>query len=146
MLLLFDEMVADKRVPYSRDVVRRYKKNNADTDYLLIRTSEMINQIHTLCKQVGSAELIPLKLRDFNKQSKKSRYKVTTKDGKERISQYVYVSQNEKKSTWFDVYDLNKIRKLGCDTLAPLSEFEQQIEQSYRVGSNDNVVQGKFNY
>ena len=146
MLLLFDEMVADNRVPYSGDVVRRYRKNNADTDYLLIRTSEMINQIHTFCKQVGSAELIPLKLRDFNKQSKKSRYKVTTKDGKERISQYVYVGANDKKSTWFDVYDLNKIRKLGCDTLAPLSEFEKQIEQSYRVGNNDNVVQGKFNY
>ena len=87
-----------------------------------------------------------LKLRDFNKQAKKSRYKVTAKDGKERISQYVYISQNEKKSTWFDIYDLNKIRKLGCDTLAPLNDFEQQVEQSYRVGNNDNVVQGKFNY
>lgn len=146
MLLLFDEMVADNRVPYSGDVVRRYRKNNADIDYLLIRTSEMINQIHTFCRQVGSAELIPLKLRDFNKQAKKSRYKVATKDGKERISQYVYISQNEKKSTWFDIYDLNKIRKLGCDTLAPLNDFEQQVEQSYRVGNNDNVVQGKFNY
>lgn len=145
MLLLFDEMVADNRVPYASDVVRRYRKNNADTDYLLIRTSEMINQIHTFCKQVGSAELIPLKLRDFNKQAKKSRYKVTTKDGKERVSQYVYISQNEKKSTWFDVYDLNKIRKLGCDTLAPLNEFEQQVENTYRV-KEDNVVQGKFSY
>ena len=44
------------------------------------------------------------------------------------------------------MYDLNKIRKLGCDTLAPLNDFEQQVEQSYRVGNNDNVVQGKFNY
>lgn len=145
MLLLFDEMVADNRVPYSNDVVRRYKKNNADTDYLLIRTSEMINQIHTFCRQVGSAELIPLKLRDFNKQAKKSKYKVTTKDGKDRISQYVYTSPNDKKSTWFDVYNLNKIRKLGCDTLAPMNEFEQQVEQSYRT-KEDNVVQGRFNY
>lgn len=144
MLLLFDEMVADNRVPYSNDVVRRYKKNNADTDYLLIRTSEMINQIHTFCRQVGSAELIPLKLRDFNKQAKKSKYKSNV-DGKERISQYVYISQNEKKSTWFDVYDLNKIRKLGCDSLAPMNDFEQQVEQSYRV-KEDNVVQGRFNY
>lgn len=144
MLLLFDEMVADNRVPYSNDVVRRYKKNNADTDYLLIRTSEMINQIHTFCRQVGSAELIPLKLRDFNKQAKKSKYKSNV-DGKERISQYVYISQNEKKSTWFDVYDLSKIRKLGCDTLAPMNDFEQQIEQSYRI-KEDNVVQGRFNY
>ena len=144
MLLLFDEMVADNRVPYSNDVVRRYKKNNADTDYLLIRTSEMINQIHTFCRQVGSAELIPLKLRDFNKQAKKSKYK-TNVDGKERISQYVYTGPNDKKSTWFDVYDLNKIRKLGCDSLAPLNEFEQQIEQSYRT-KEDNVVQGRFNY
>lgn len=144
MLLLFDEMVADNRVPYSNDVVRRYKKNNADTDYLLIRTSEMINQIHTFCRQVGSAELIPLKLRDFNKQAKKSKYKSNV-DGKERISQYVYTGPNDKKSTWFDVYDLNKIRKLGCDTLAPLNDFEQQVEQSYRV-KEDNVVQGRFNY
>lgn len=145
MLLLFDEMVADNRVPCSEDVVRRYRKNNVDTYYLLIRTSEMINLIHSFCKQVGSAELIPLKLRDFNKQAKKSRYKVTTGDGKERISQYVYVGANDKKSTWFDIYDLNKIRKLGCDTLAPLSEFEQQVEQSYRI-KEDNVVQGRFNY
>lgn len=144
MLLLFDEMVADNRVPYSNDVVRRYKKNNVDTDYLLIRTSEMINQIHTFCRQVGSAELIPLKLRDFNKQAKKSKYK-TNVDGKERISQYVYTGPNDKKSTWFDVYDLNKIRKLGCDSLAPMNEFEQQVEQSYRV-KEDNVVQGRFNY
>lgn len=148
MLLLYNDMASNGRIPYFNDIVRRYKTTN----YLLIRTSEMITEIHEFCRRTGSAELIPLKVRDFNKQALKSKYKLKQVpiDGskRDRISVSVYSAVEQKnKSTWFDIYDLNKFRELGCDSLAPLNDNEvkvkNEVDKTYKINNiyNDDALQ-----
>ena len=148
MLLLYDDMAANGRIPYLNEIVRRYK----NTNYLLIRTSEMLTEIHEFCKRTGSAELIPLKVRDFNKQALKSKYKLkqVPVEGKirDRISTSVYSAiEQRNKSTWFDIYDLNKLRKLGCYSLAPLNDSEvklnNEVDKTYKINNiyNSNASQ-----
>ena len=134
MLLLFDDMICNQRVRNLRGVVHFNEKEGR----LYIRTTEMINQICTFCNQVGSAELIPLKARDFKKQASRAEYmlpyrkqiRFTTYDGSTQLK------------TWFEEYSINKIRALGCENIAPLSEFEEKYTQ--RQDATENFVQGEF--
>ena len=128
MLLLFDEMISNNRTRGIDNIVIKEK------DCVLIRTSEMINQIHEFCKNVGSAELIPLKLKDFKKQAKKSGYLTNGRKAKRINNNY-----GPSKVVQFDVYDISKLRALNVNSLAPLSEFERQIEESYKV---KNIYKG----
>lgn len=122
MILLFDEIVANivsrNNTPDPKDRTRldsliRFEEK----DYkLYIRTPEMINKIFEHCK-IGSAELIPLKLRDFKKQITKSGYMLKSK------KQFRLYGTDAR--SWYDEYSISKIRKLGCVNIAPLSEFEE---------------------
>ena len=132
MLLLFDEIVAniESRNEASLNSLFRFE----DKDYkLYIRTSEMINKIFEYCR-VGSAELIPLKLRDFKKQVTKSGYMLKNR------KQYRLPNSNSK--SWFEEYSISKIRKLGCVNLAPLSEFEEKYTQKQDVA--EQIIQEEF--
>lgn len=136
MLLLFDEMIADGRVRKFDDICKVVQNE------LYIKTSEMINLIHEHCYKVGSAELIPLKLRDFNKQSSKAGYLL--KGCKKQIKIYDSFN-NTSRPVWFERFNLKKVRDLGCMNIAPLSEFEERVELMHKVDlSNDELRQLGF--
>ena len=58
MLLLYNQMLEDGRAGLT-EVVKK------QGDGLYIKTSEMINEIFDFVNKTGSAEVIPLKLKDF---------------------------------------------------------------------------------
>lgn len=123
MLMLYDDMIENGRAYEPKDIIQDRG------DGLFIRTSEMINQIHMFVNQVGSAEVIPLKLRDFKKQAKKSGY---------LINNSCKVIKINGKTVRFDEYSKSRMRELGVDsivsrdiTLDEMSEKEQKVIQGY---------------
>jgi hypothetical protein len=125
MLSLFNTMIEDGRV-FEAEVDKIVKCRG---DGLFIKTSEMINQIHTFCNQVGSAELIPLKLKDFKKQAQKSGYL------KGSSTKSITVSG---KTVRFDEYDKQMFRGLRL--------FEIVDEEISEAGPEESkVIQGMFN-
>ena len=129
MLVLFDTMIENGEVN-TNDLIR------LNGDALYIKTSEMIDRIHLYCKKYGSADLIPLKARDFKKQAYKGGY-VYDNNYRKQIT-FTDTYQNVKKA-WFDRYSLKKVRELGCMSIAPLSEFEEKVEKI-----NNRPVQDNF--
>lgn len=134
MLLLFDDMIANQRVRNLPGVVKYEEKECR----LYIRTTEMINVIHEHCNRVGSAELIPLKSRDFKKQASRAGYMLPYRK-QFRFTAFDNVTQLK---NWFEEYSINKIRALGCENIAPLSEFEEKYTQ--RQDAAENFIQGEF--
>ena len=124
MLLLFDEMIADGRVRKADFICK------VTSDGLFIKNSEMINLIHEYCYKVGAAELIPLKLRDFNKQATKAGYML--KGMKKQIKIFDDFN-NTSRPIWFEKFSLKKVRDLGCFNIAPLSEFEERVQASRNI-------------
>lgn len=135
MLLLFDDMIANQRVRNLPGVVKFEEKECR----LYIRTTEMINVIHEHCNRVGSAELIPLKCRDFKKQASRAGYMLPYRK-QFRFTAFDNVTQLK---NWFEEYSINKIRDLGCENIAPLSEFEEKYTQK-QTDAEENYLQGEF--
>lgn len=73
MLILYNSMIEDERAIGYKDFIEEAGEG------VYIKTTEMLNQIHDFCNRIGSAEVIPLKLRDFKKQASKAGYIIGTK-------------------------------------------------------------------
>jgi len=110
MLVLYNNMIEDGRAyDYKNVVIDR-------ADGLFIRTSEMLNQIHMFVNQVGAAEVIPLKLRDFKKQAEKSGYFTKTAAKQIKI---------DRKPVRFDEYNKEKMRQLQMYSIVKPTEIEE---------------------
>ena len=72
----------------------------------------MINQIFNFINYTGSADVIPIKAKDFKKQASKAGY-IQCKDGK-IVSQTLRVidGSGDSKVIRFDAYDIDLINKL----------------------------------
>ena len=112
MLILYNEMIEDGRALEVDNVVV------SRGDGIFIKTSEMINQINIHVNQVN-ADLIPLKLKDFKKQAKKSGYLIGMSDKAICIN---------KKTIRFDTYDKELMQKLGLNLIAPPDFVEVEEE------------------
>lgn len=102
MLILYNEMIEDGRAIEPTDVI------HDRGDGIFIRTSEMLNQISAFVNSIGSADVTPLKLRDFKKQAIKSGYIIGVSDK--------LIKQN-KKVIRFDTYSKSKLRNLSLDAI-----------------------------
>ncbi len=122
MIILYNNMIEDGRAEFPEDVIRRVG------DSLYIRTSEMINQIHNFVNKVGSAEVIPLKNKDFKKQAKKAGYL------KEIGCKVIKVAN---KATRFDEYDIERIKELDVASIA-------EKDFTLVTGEESNVIKGVF--
>ena len=131
MLILFDNMIADGRVFDVDSLVF------VEGTGLYIRNSEMVTRIHEYCSKTGAAEIIPLKLRDFVKQITKSGY---MSKGERKQKRILYSDGIERK-TWFNKYDLARVRGLGCYNIAPLSEFEEKVLETHNIEPVEEVLQ-----
>ncbi|WP_271814212.1 CHC2 zinc finger domain-containing protein [Clostridium beijerinckii] len=120
MIILYNMMIEDGKANDVKDVVKETGEG------LYIRTSEMINQIFLFCKQYESADLIPLKLKDFKKQAQKAGY--ITKNSAKNF-------KIEGKSVKYDEYSKERMRGLNVDSIVepdrltevPLSPEEGKI-------------------
>lgn len=117
MLILYNDMIENGRAFNSDEVI----KNNRG-DGIFIKTSEMINQIQEHCSRVG-ADIIPLKLRDFKKQAQKAGYLKGVANKVVKLGL---------KSVRFDTYNMEKLRKLKVNSIAP-PEFEELSAEESKV-------------
>lgn len=124
MLVLYNNMIEDGRAYDSKNVVIDRG------DGLFIRTSEMINQICMFVNQVGSAEVIPLKLRDFKKQAMKSGYFIKSSAKQIKV---------ENKPIRFDEYSKERMRELKLDSIV-----EAELTEIPMTEQDNRVINGVF--
>lgn len=99
MLILYGQMLEDGRAG-STEVVKKLG------DGLYIKTSEMINEIFDFVNRTGSAEVVPLKLKDFKKQAAKAGYITGTgTTGK--------VIRQQGKTVRYDIYNIELMKELN---------------------------------
>ncbi|NFH91948.1 DNA primase [Clostridium botulinum] len=130
MLVLYNEMLQD---------VSYYCNENAiKSDYgkIYIRTQLIIDAIHKYIKDYQSADLVPLKIRDFKKQAKKAGYIVKNNAKQFRI--------NTSDSTiganaWFDEYDRKMLQKLRLTAIVECSDDLEEIVSEFEQKVIDNV-------
>lgn len=124
MICLYNSMIEDGRAYEPKDVIIDRG------DGLFIKTSEMINQICVFCNTVGSAEVIPLKARDFKKQATKSGYLIKPSAKQFKINQ---------KGSWFDQYSKDMLRLLRVSSIV-----QPGIMQVEMTEDETNVIEGYF--
>jgi ABC-type dipeptide/oligopeptide/nickel transport system ATPase component len=120
MLIKYNSMIEDGRARDVKDVIQR------KDDGLFIKTSEMLNQISEYVRSVNST-WIPLDLKDFRKQAKKSGY--ITGFGDKSINIGIGF---DRKTIRYDSCNINKFRKLDVNLI-----INQEVED---VTELNNII------
>ena len=121
MLILYNQMLEDGRVGPQNDVIKEQGHK------VYIRTSEMLNEIFDFVNKVGSAEIIPLKLKDFRKQAQKGGYIIDT--GK--------VIKFAGKTMRYDEYSRERLQELKLNAIVE-PDFTDVTEEE------NKIIQGVF--
>jgi len=123
MLVVFNQMIEDSRVAYPESVFTERSGK------VYIKTSEMINLIYEHTQRFGT-DIIPLKLKDFKKQAKKSAYILN-----EGLPMLVKEVNNPKgKTKRMDEYDTDKLRELKLfEIVEPIFEVACQYEEGESI-------------
>lgn len=125
MLVLYNQMLEDGRAGLTETV-------KVQGDGLYIKTSEMINEIFDFINKTGSAEVIPLKLKDFRKQATKAGYLIGTGSK----SKVIFVN---KKSVRYDVYSVERMKELNVPEI-----IEPDFMEEANIDRNGKVIDGVF--
>lgn len=125
MLLLYDQMLEDGRAGLT-EVVK------TQGDGLYIKTSEMINEIFDFVNKTGSAEVIPLKLKDFKKQAMKAGYLI----GTGRTSKTL---RDGNKLVRYDVYSIERMKELNVPSI-----IEPDFMEEANIDKNGKIIGGVF--
>ncbi len=113
MLVLYNDMIEDGRALNIDEVIK------CRGDGIFIKTTEMLNQIHEHVSRFGS-DIVPLNLRDFRKQAKKSGYLIGVSDKLIKL---------DSKPVRFDTYSKERLRVLKVNSIVPpeLEEAEDNV-------------------
>lgn len=125
MLVLYNQMLEDGRAG-STEVVKK------QGDGLYIKTSEMINEIFDFINKTASAEVVPLKLKDFKKQAMKAGYLIGTGTS----SKVIFVN---KKSIRYDVYSAERMKELNIPQI-----IEPDFAEEASIDKDGKIIQGVF--
>ena len=125
MLVLYNQMLEDGRAG-STEVVKK------QGDGLYIKTSEMINEIFDFINKTGSAEVVPLKLKDFKKQAMKARYLIGTGP----TSKVIKVNG---KSVRYDIYSAERMKELNIPQI-----IEPDFAEEANIDKDGKIIQGVF--
>ena len=125
MLVLYNQMLEDGRAG-STEVVKK------QGDGLYIKTSEMINEIFDFINKTGSAEVVPLKLKDFKKQAMKARYLIGTGP----TSKVIKVNG---KSVRYDIYSAERMKELNIPQI-----IEPDFVEEANIDKDGKIIQGVF--
>lgn len=125
MLVLYNQMLEDGRAG-STEVVKK------QGDGLYIKTSEMINEIFDFINKTGSAEVVPLKLKDFKKQAMKAGYLIGTGP----TSKVIKVNG---KSVRYDIYSAERMKELNIPQI-----IEPDFVEEANIDKDGKIIQGVF--
>lgn len=126
MLLLYNQMLEDGRAGLT-EVIK------IQGDELCIKTSEMINEIFDFINKTGSAEVIPLKLKDFKKQAMKSGYLIGTGVN----SKIIRLPGN--KTARYDIYSAERMKELNVPEI-----IEPDFMEEASIDKNGKIIGGVF--
>ncbi len=125
MLVLYNQMLEDGRAG-STEVVKK------QGDGLYIKTSEMINETFDFINKIGSAEVVPLKLKDFKKQAMKAGYLIGTGP----TSKVIKVNG---KSVRYDIYSVERMKELNIPQI-----IEPDFAEEANIDKDGKIIQGVF--
>lgn len=132
MLILYNDLLQDNSIYCNLNAIK------FDYGKVYIRTQLIIDAIHRYIKDYQSADLIPLKIKDFKKQSKKSGYILKNNAKQFRINTSDFgIGAN----AWFDEYDRNMIQKLK---LTAIVECEDDDLEELVSNFEDNIIKDVF--
>ncbi|MGL5152754.1 MAG: CHC2 zinc finger domain-containing protein, partial [Clostridium sp.] len=117
MLIMFDYLIECGRV--NKNITVQYKFGK-----LYISTSALIDEIFKYIKDIGSAEIVPIKIRDFRKQCKKSGYILS--------SDTVQCTFGEIRKRC-DEYNPERIRKLNLTNIIDVIHVVEGLGEAEKV-------------
>ncbi len=133
MLVLYNEMLQDNIYFCNRNAIKKGEIKTGDYGKVYVRTQLVIDAIHRYIKEYQSADLVPLKIRDFKKQAKKAGYIIKNNAKQIRIDT---ADSGIATNAWFDEYDKSKLQSLKLSAMVEcidndleevVSEFEQKV-------------------
>ncbi|NFO31453.1 DNA primase [Clostridium botulinum] len=133
MLVLYNEMLQDNIYFCNRNAIKKGEIKTGDYGKVYVRTQLVIDAIHRYIKDYQSADLVPLKIRDFKKQAKKAGYIIKNNSRQFRIDT---ADSGISSNAWFDEYDKAKLQALKLSAMVEcidndleevVSEFEQKV-------------------
>ncbi|AIY78866.1 CHC2 zinc finger family protein [Clostridium botulinum 202F] len=133
MLCLYNEMLQDNIYFCNRNAIKKGETKTGDYGKVYVRTQLVIDAIHRYIKDYQSADLVPLKIRDFKKQAKKAGYIIKNNSRQFRIDT---ADSGISSNAWFDEYDKSKLQTLKLSAMVEcidndleevVSEFEQKV-------------------
>lgn len=133
MLCLYNEMLQDNIYFCNRNAIKKGEIKTGDYGKVYVRTQLVIDAIHRYIKEYQSADLVPLKIRDFKKQAKKAGYIIKNNSRQFRIDT---ADSGIATNAWFDEYDKSKLQSLKLSAMVEcidndleevVSEFEQKV-------------------
>ncbi len=133
ILVLYNEMLQDNIYFCNRNAIKKGEIKTGDYGKVYVRTQLVIDAIHRYIKEYQSADLVPLKIRDFKKQAKKAGYIIKNNSRQFRIDT---ADSGISSNAWFDEYDKVKLQNLKLDCIVEcidndleeiVSEFEQKV-------------------
>ncbi|NFH70786.1 DNA primase [Clostridium botulinum] len=133
MLVLYNEMLQDNIYFCNRNAIKKGEVKTGDYGKVYVRTQLVIDAIHRYIKEYQSADLVPLKIRDFKKQAKKAGYIIKNNSRQFRIDT---ADSGISSNAWFDEYDKSKLQALKLSAMVEcidndleeiVSEFEQKV-------------------
>lgn len=138
MLTLYNDMLQDNSIYCNPNAIKFGEKY--ETGRIYIRTQLIIDAIHKYIKDYQSADLVPLKVKDFKKQAKKSGYIIKNNAKQIRISTSdIKMGAN----AWFDEYDRSMIQKLKLTAIVECEDDDlEEIVRSFESKILDNVFPG----
>ena len=117
MLITFSDMISNGRVPYKSMIVKELDGN------IYIKTSLMVDEIFKYKKDYGSAEVSPIKAKDFRKQASKSGYIVKSNARQLR-------PESGSNASWYDLYDKEKLRSLELSGIVEPDLIEEAVTKA----------------
>ena len=134
MMSLYNEMLQDNSIYCNLNAIK------FDYGKVYIRTQLVIDAIHRYIKDYQSADLVPLKIRDFKKQAKKAGYIIKNNAKQFRINTSdIGIGTN----AWFDEYDRKMLQKLKLSAIIDCADDDlEEIVSDFENNVINNVFPG----
>lgn len=136
MLLLIDDMVSIGKIPFIEKLLR------FEDGFLYLHSSELIAKLMEYARSSNSIDITPLKINDFKKQAKLSKYiiqnpaELEEQENGGKKAEFAKNYKIDKKSVRLDRFDIAKLQGLGIRNLIDIEVFDECVESQ----SNDTIT------
>lgn len=136
MLLLIDDMVSIGKIPFIEKLIR------FEDGFLYLHSSELIARLMEYARSSNSIDITPLKINDFKKQAKLSKYiiqnpaEVEEQENGGKKAEFAKNYKIDKKSVRLDRFDIAKLQRLGVRNLIDIEAFDECVESQL----NDTIT------